>query len=209
MGDDKQGTSAPADEAWQQTSLRILDAADELFYGEGIQAVGVDAIAARAGVSKRTLYKHFASKETLLAAYLERRSVRTTGSYREQGPEGDPLAQMLAVYDNFEKRFADPAFRGCPFVNAVAELGGGDPQQPALGLAREFKLGRRRWFETRLRALGVTKPRLLADQLVILVEGAIATSLVRGGDPSAARAAGAAARVLLRSAGIVPRARRH
>lgn len=193
---------ATASDAHAQTTLRILDAADALFYGEGIHAVGVDAIAAHAGVSKRTLYKHYASKDALIGAYLARRSVQTTARYRDQGPPDDPQAQILAVYTTFERRFADPAFRGCPFVNAVSELGGDDPQHPALPLAKDFKLERRRWFETRLRALGVAQPRVLADQLVILVEGAIATSLVRGGDPGAARAAGAAARVLLRAAGV-------
>ena len=193
--------ATPAVEAHRLTSQRILDAADRLFYGEGIQAVGVDAIAALAGVSKRTLYKHYASKDTLITAYLERRSARTTENYRKRGPAEDPLAQILAVFAVFERRFADPTFRGCPFVNAVSELGG-DPQHPALPVAREFKLGRRRWFETRLRALHAARPRLLADQLVIMVEGALATSLVRGGDPGAARAAGAAARVLLAAAGL-------
>ena len=187
-------------EAHRLTSLRILDAADRLFYADGIHAVGVDAIAARAGVSKRTLYKHYASKDALITAYLQRRSARTTENYRDQGPAEDPLAQILAVFAIFERRFAEPSFRGCPFVNAVSELGG-DARHPALPVAREFKLGRRRWFETRLRALHVARPRLLADQLVILVEGAIATSLVRGGDPAAARAAGAAAKVLLAAAG--------
>lgn len=193
-------TSAAATHA--QTTLRILDAADALFYSAGIHAVGVDAIAAQAEVSKRTLYKHYASKEALVAAYLARRSVVTTDRYRDQGPPGDPYAQILSVYAVFERRFADPAFRGCPFVNAVSELGGDEPQHPALPLAKDFKLKRRQWFEARLRALGVVRPRVLADQLVILVEGAIVTSLVRGGDPSAARAAGAAARVLLEAAGV-------
>jgi len=193
--------AAPADEAHRLTSQRILDAADRLFYGEGIQAVGVDAVAAQAGVSKRTLYKHFASKDTLIAAYLERRSARAARNDRQQGPAEDPLAQILAVFAVYERRFADPSFRGCAFVNAVSELGG-DPQHPALPVAREFKLRRRRWFETRLRALQVARPRLLADQLVILVEGALATSLVRGGDPGVARAAGAAAKVLLAAAGL-------
>lgn len=188
-------------EAHRQTSLRILDAADRLFYGVGIQAVGVDAIAAAAGVSKRTLYKHYGSKDALITAYLQRRSSHTTRGYRDQGPPENPLAQMLAVFEIFERRFADPTFRGCPFVNAVSELGG-DPEHPALPVAREFKVMRRRWFEARLRALHVAQARLVADQLVILVEGAIATSLVRGGDPGAARAAGKAAKVLLAAAGV-------
>ena len=91
------------------------------------------AIAARAGVSKRTLYKHYASKEALVAAYLARRAVVATDRYRDQGPPGNPYAQILSVYDVFERRFADPAFRGCPFVNAVSELGGDEPAHEPRG----------------------------------------------------------------------------
>lgn len=174
---------------------RILRAADKLFYFQGIQAVGVDTLAKAAGVSKRTLYKHFASKDDLVAAYLERRAAALTAA------EGPPLQVVLGAFENLERWFATQSFRGCPFVNAVAELGGA-PGHPALPISAAYKARRRQWFEDNLRQLGVADPGALAEQMVILLEGAIATSLVRGGDPSVAASAGAAARVLLAGAGV-------
>jgi AcrR family transcriptional regulator len=174
---------------------RILAAADRLFYGQGIQAVGVDAVAAEAGISKRTLYNHFPSKAELIAAYLERRGAQVAT------PEGPPLAQILGVFDNLARWFGSKRFRGCPFVNAVAELSG-DRQHPAVPLAVALKARRVQEFETQLRALQVANAPALAQQLALLFEGAIATSLVRGGDPQAAHAARAAACVLLAAAGV-------
>jgi AcrR family transcriptional regulator len=174
---------------------RILDAADRLFYGQGIQAVGVDALAAEAGISKRTLYNHYPSKDALIAAYLTRRASQVVRI------DGSPLEQILGVFDRLARWFASAQFRGCPFVNAVAELSG-DRDHPAVEVCVAQKAMRREWFEAHARALGVADAPLLADQLVILMEGAIATSLVRGGDPACAHAAQAAARVLLAAAGI-------
>src|SRR6266567_7534700 len=95
---------------------RILETADRLFYLQGIRAVGVDTIAAEIGISKRTLYNHFASKDALISAYLARRFVAPRPS------DKSPLEQILGTFDSLERRFASRDFRGCPFVNAVAEL---------------------------------------------------------------------------------------
>src|SRR5881392_3961788 len=92
---------------------RILETADRLFYLQGIRSVGVDTIAAEIGISKRTLYNHFPSKDALIAAYLKR-------------------------------RFSAKDFRGCPFVNAVAELGTEDQSVRKIAIA--FKESRRLWF---------------------------------------------------------------
>src|SRR5438132_3421836 len=96
---------------------RILETADRLFYLRGIRAIGVDTIAAEIGISKRTLYNHFPSKDALITAYLERRFVLPRPS------TWPPAAQILATFDSLERRFSAKDFRGCPFVNAVAELG--------------------------------------------------------------------------------------
>ena len=174
---------------------RILAAADRLFYGQGIHAVGVDAVAAEAGISKRTLYNHFPSKDELVAAYLARRGQSVTA------PQGPPLVQILGVFDELARWFGNKRFRGCPFVNAVAELSG-DRQHPAVPLAVAIKERRAQQFEAQLRALQVPDAPALAQQLVILFEGAVAVSLVRGGDPQAAYAARAAACSLLAAAGV-------
>ncbi len=172
---------------------RILETADRLFYLRGIRAVGVDTIAAEIGISKRTLYNHFPSKDALISAYLERRFVQPGAS------DKSPPEQILATFDSLERRFASKDFRGCPFVNAVAEVG---PENRSVRkIAVAFKESRRLWFRDLLLQVGVADPEGLATQLVLLVDGSIAQDLVRD-DPAMARAAKAAAKVLLTGAGV-------
>ncbi len=172
---------------------RILETADRLFYLQGIRAVGVDTIAAEIGISKRTLYNHFPSKAELISAYLTRR-------FRQVPPSDEPpVEQILGTFDSLERRFASKGFRGCPFVNAVAELGTEDRAVRKIAIA--FKDSRRAWFRDLLLQLDVANADGIAAQLQLLVDGAIATDLVRN-DPSAARAAKDAARLLLANAGI-------
>src|SRR6195256_2744029 len=172
---------------------RILETADRLFYLRGIRAVGVDTIAAEIGISKRTLYNHFPSKDALIAAYLRRRFTQAPAS------DKPPIEQILGTFDRLERGFASKGFRGCPFVNAVAELGAEDRAVKEIAVA--FKESRRLWFRDLLVLLEVADPESLATQLQLLVDGAIAQDLVRD-DPSMARAAKDAARVLLGNAGV-------
>jgi AcrR family transcriptional regulator len=173
---------------------RILQTADRLFYQHGIQAVGVDTIAAEVGISKRTLYNHFPCKNDLVAAYLAGRS--------EQFPpsEKPPAEQILRNFDRLDRLFATPDFRGCPFINAIGELGD-NADAEIRKIARAFKDGRRAWFRDRLRELKVANADELSTQLQILVDGAIAAYVVRG-DKAAARAAKQTARLLLHDAGV-------
>jgi AcrR family transcriptional regulator len=172
---------------------RILETADRLFYLQGIRAIGVDTIAAEIGISKRTLYNHFPSKDALISAYLARRFVQP------QPSDKPPAEQILGTFDRLERGFASKGFRGCPFVNAVAELGTED--QAVRKIAVAFKESRRLWFRDLLLQLGVTDAEGLATQLTLLVDGSIAQDLVRN-DPSMARAAKQAAKVLLGNAGV-------
>jgi AcrR family transcriptional regulator len=172
---------------------RILETADRLFYSLGIRAVGVDILAAEIGISKRTLYNHFPSKDDLIAAYLKRRFTLAPAS------DKPPVEQILGTFDRLERGFASKGFRGCPFVNAVAELGAEDQSVKRIAIA--FKESRRIWFRDLLLQLDVADAEGLATQLTLLVDGSIAQDLVRD-DPSMARAAKAAARVLLENAGI-------
>jgi AcrR family transcriptional regulator len=181
---------------WSSKELmqaRILDTAGRLFYGQGIRAVGVDTIAAEIGISKRTLYNYFPSKDELILAYLSRRFIepRTT--------ERPLLEQILRYFDWLERWFATDTFRGCPFVNAVAELG--DATHPGTRMAVAYKERHRLWLRGALTQLNVADPDTLATQVAILIEGAIIAALVRS-DPGVARAAKAAARVLLTAAGV-------
>jgi AcrR family transcriptional regulator len=180
-------------------AARILAAADRLFYTQGIRAVGVDTVAARAGVSKRTLYNHFPSKDALIAAYL-------TARFRHIAPSDAPAReQILGNFDRLERMIADGSFRGCPYVNAVTEIG--DSRHAAARIALQFKEQRRLWLRALLEQMGVKDPDHLATQLQILAEGVLAAALVRG-DPSLARSARSAAEVLLDAAVRRPRKRR-
>jgi AcrR family transcriptional regulator len=172
---------------------RILETADRLFYREGIRVVGVDTVAAEIGISKRTLYNYFPSKDDLIVAYLSRRLRPIEESSLP------PAEQILDDFDRLERAMRRDGYRGCPFVNAVAELA--DPTHAAHQIAVAHKEKRRTLFRKLLIQLEVANPDSLAIQLMILGEGAVAQALVHG-DPKMARAAREAARVLLTAAGV-------
>jgi AcrR family transcriptional regulator len=171
---------------------RIMAAADRLFYQKGIRAVGVDTVAAEAGISKRSLYDTFPSKDALVAAYLRQRI--------QPLPPSDlpPAAQVLALFDQLHVRFAHGDFRGCPFVNAVTELA--EDCETARAIALDYKEDRRRHIASLLVRAGVRDPEVLASQIALLFEGAIASMLVRQ-DAEVALQARDAAAVLIRAAG--------
>ena len=177
------------------TRDRILEAVDRLFYRQGLQAVGVDAIAAELGMSKKTLYRHFPSKDELVIAYLK-------GRFRPLPAASDksPAEQILKNFEWFARSLAMAAdYRGCAYLNALAELG--DENSEARKLAVAFKESRRLWYRELLSRLDIDDPDMLATQLALLIDGAYAAMLVRK-DPSVGQAAIAAARVLLKDAGI-------
>ncbi len=179
--------------AKQTMQQRILDTAGRLFYGQGIRAVGVDTIAAEIGISKRTLYNYYPSKDELILAYLSRFLKQPKSSDR-------PLMdQILYYFDWLEGWFANDTFRGCPFVNAIAELS--DADHPGTKLAVAYKEQRRLWLRDALAGANVADPEALSTQIAILVEGAIIAALIRG-DPGMARTAKEAARVLLIAGGV-------
>lgn len=157
---------------------RILRTASEMFYREGIRAVGVDAIAARAGVTKKTLYERFGSKDELIVAYLRARDERwrgwLTGVVERTG--GSAKERLLATFDALEEWMERENPRGCGFVNAAAELA--DASHPARAVVMEQK----EWFRGYLTKLsaeaGAGNPEDLAEKLLILHEGAtVANSL--------------------------------
>ena len=178
-----------------ETRARILEAVDRLFYRQGIRAVGVDAIAAELGISKKTLYRHFPSKDDLIVAYLE-------GRFRPLPPISDkpPAEQILNNFEWFARSLSRAEdYRGCAFLNALAELGSDDSEASKLAVA--FKESRRLWYRNLLSRLDVDDPDGLATQLALLIDGAYAAMLVRK-DPAVGRSAIAAARVLLKNAGV-------
>lgn len=172
---------------------RILETTDRLFYRQGIRAVGVDTVAAGIGISKRTLYNYFPSKDALVVAYLERRFTPIPTSERSS------VEQILDVYDRVGQLFAAGALRGCPFVNAVTELA--DPTHAAAKIALVFKERRRLWFRDLLVAAKAKGADNLAGQLAVLLDGAIVQMLVRN-DAGMAEVARQAASTLLKAAGV-------
>ena len=151
---------------------RILKAARELFYQHGIHAVGVDAIAEAAGTNKTTLYRHFDSKDELVAECLREhgRDFEAAWAEIERAHAGKPRDQLLACLRFLAEFKLERIERGCALINAAVELP--EPDHPARRVVEEFKRrGRGRIIEL-CRQAGLRDPELLADELFLLVEGA-------------------------------------
>ncbi|WP_029150994.1 TetR/AcrR family transcriptional regulator [Microbacterium indicum] len=177
---------------------RVIEAADELFYGRGIGNVGVDAVRDAAGVSLRALYKEFPAKEDIVLAVLGlRHDMWTTGVRREVDGMTDPAARMLAVYDYLAVWFEEADFRGCGFINAFGELG--SSSRRVAEAVREHKQSFQRYVEEIVAAGGGS--RELAAQLAILAEGAQTTAAIAG-TSDAAGVARSAAETLIGAAGL-------
>ncbi|MBK1785644.1 TetR/AcrR family transcriptional regulator [Prauserella cavernicola] len=156
---------------------RVLEVAGKLFYDNGIHAVGVEGIASEAGVTKKTLYDRFGSKDALIAQYLRRRDERWREHLIrvvEQRGRISPSRRLLLVFDALEKWIADENPRGCAFVNAHAELP--DATHPGRDVIREQKQWLLEYLRTLAREAGARNPRKLATSLLVLVEGATVTT---------------------------------
>jgi AcrR family transcriptional regulator len=159
---------------------RLLEAAGELFYAEGVRSVGIDRVIERAGVAKASLYKTFGSKEQLVRAYLDERHARIIGQSRDAvdavDPR-DPVARILAVFDAQAKRFDVPDYHGCAFTAAAAEA----PRDGQVDEAtRAYRQEIRALFTELAIAAGAPDPPLLASQLQLLYDGGgIAANLDR------------------------------
>ncbi|WP_405136452.1 TetR/AcrR family transcriptional regulator [Nocardia sp. NBC_01388] len=153
---------------------RILNAASELFYNEGINATGIDLISARASVSKRTLYRYFPSKTALVEEYLRmlRQAAGSLWGASPQGSDSNPRERLLALFDSLEAS-AEP-MRGCPFHNAAVEAAAAMPG------VQEIVHAHKRDYADRItelaRQAGAADPQLLGNQLAVLFEGASALS---------------------------------
>jgi AcrR family transcriptional regulator len=171
----------------------LLDTALRLFQHEGFHAVGIDRILAEAGVAKMTLYKHFGSKQALIVAALERKNAQFFARLRASldGVPGGPRERLMAVFDIFGAWFAEPDFHGCLFVKAAGEYPGlGDPIHAAAADYKRRVLGE---LVELAREAGAPSPRLLAQRLMLLLEGATALAQVLGGQESARQARDTAA----------------
>jgi AcrR family transcriptional regulator len=176
---------------------RLLAAANELFYNEGIHTVGIDRVIEHAGVAKASLYNTFGSKDELVRAYLESRQAHVAERIMQAVERYDtPRERLLAVFEGQGDLFARPDYRGCAFIRASAESHPGD-------MAEQATEAYRHWVRALLTDLatqaGVPEPEILARQLHLLYDGGGQAARMDH-DPAAAAAARTAAAILLDAA---------
>jgi AcrR family transcriptional regulator len=159
---------------------RIIAAARELFYRNGIRAVGVEAIAEAAGTNKMTLYRHFDSKDALVAEYLRGLAAekRDVWASIEAAHPDDPRAQLDAWLTEAARNVTDPRSRGCALANAAVELP--EKEHPARCVIEQCKQDSRAKLVALCQRAGAAKPELLADQLFMLLEGALVCTQATG-----------------------------
>ncbi|MEV0822469.1 TetR/AcrR family transcriptional regulator [Nonomuraea rubra] len=180
------------------TRDRLLDAAAELFYREGV-GVGIDALCRRAGVSKRSMYQLFGSKDEVVAASLDRRAPAYQALLLPPADDDrPPRARILHVFERLEESAAEPDFRGCPFVAAAVEVK--SPEHPASLVARRNKDALTAFFRREAERAGAADPALLARQLTVAFDGASAQAVVQARGLDGLAVATAAA--LLDAAGL-------
>jgi AcrR family transcriptional regulator len=166
---------------------RILAAARDLFYWQGIRAVSVDAIAEAAETNKMTLYRHFASKDALVAEYLRElgQEIDAEWDALSSAHPGDPQGEIKAWLETVSECVASGAERGCPFANAAVELP--EKDHPARVVIEEAKQRHRQRLVELFRAAGLSGPEYLADEVFLLIEGARINIQSVGADGPASR----------------------
>ena len=180
---------------------RLLAAADELFYEEGVHTVGIDRVIERAGVAKATLYSTYGSKDELIRAYLAGRHDSRRRRLTEAVARGTtPREKLLAVFDALGESIAKPGYHGCAFVNASAEA---RPDSPTTEASDEYRGWVRALFTELTTAVGAADPEQLARHLILLYDGA-GISARMDHHPDAAAAARDAATVLIDAATAAP-----
>ncbi|EME55900.1 TetR/AcrR family transcriptional regulator [Amycolatopsis decaplanina] len=170
----------------------LLDAAEKLFYENGIQAVGMDQVRAASGLSLKRIYRFFEAKEDLVVAMLKRRDLRWRGSLAAHVEQvADPRERVLSIFDWLAGWFAEPGFRGCAWINAHGEFG--SSSEAVLAEVRAHKRAFHKQIETWVRATGLS----VTEPVYLLAEGAIVTAGISG-DAEPARQAREAVSALLR-----------
>lgn len=183
---------------------KLVDAAYELFSRQGIRAVGVDTIIARAGVAKMTFYRHFPSKEDLVLAFLDRREQVWTRGWLEEEIKrraSTPRDQLLTIFELFEEWFQRDDFEGCSFIDTMLETQG-NPESRVLSATRSHLAKIRLLVQSLAVEAGLREPRELAWSVQLIMAGSIVAA--RYGDPEAARRARRSAEMLIDAAAKPP-----
>ncbi len=183
--------------ALQQRREVLIDTAIELFAEHGYHATGIDTILAKSGVSKKTLYRHFRSKDELILAALKKYDSQFRNSFMRQIEEraGTPRERLLAVYDVAAHWFEQSNFYGCMYINAIGEFS--DSGTAIRQVCKDFKSQIRNYIEDLCRSMGAENPVELAEELALLMEGAIVTAQVSQKRGLAAKTAKTAAMALI------------
>lgn len=157
---------------------KVLRSASDLFYRNGIAATGVDTVVEHAGVSKRTLYNNFGGKDELVAAYLRDRNETWRASLAETTDRyEDPKERLLATFEAYGEWLVGDNYRGCAFINAASEIA--DPDHPARAVALSHKKGVQEHLANLATQAGLQEPETLAEELLLLLEGATVTASMR------------------------------
>ena len=178
---------------------RILAAASELFYKEGVQNVGIDRIIAESGVAKMSLYNHFKSKDALIAAWLQQQQENWQPWFQAavESQAMTPEDRLLTIFDTLQAWFEQSNFRGCAFINSIVELV--DPAHPGYQVALKNKQATFDYILKLVKAAGLSNPQALTQQLVILMNGATVVAMMQQSSEAAIRAKEAAAVLIARS----------
>jgi AcrR family transcriptional regulator len=181
MGKDARRYGEPEVNTLKRTAAaKVFETARELFYKRGIRAVGVDEIVHEAGVTKPSLYRAFKSKDDLVSACLQEsaKDSREALTLALAGAGDDPRRRLDAALRHFADKLSHPDFRGCPMSNVAVEFA--EPGSPAREIVEDCKSGLRHTIVQLCRDIGVTDPETLADGLLLVIEGAIATHHIFG-----------------------------
>ncbi|MFH5927320.1 TetR/AcrR family transcriptional regulator [Roseomonas xinghualingensis] len=182
------------------TRERIVTAASRLFYGEGIRAVSMDAVAEKAGVTKRTLYYHFTSKDDLVAAYLDGRDQPNLTLFQQwfTAAEGGLADKVRSIFFQLGRSARHPKWKGCGFLRTTAELTN-MPGHPAVTLAAAHKKKVEGWMQAIFEAKGLRGAPMLARQVALLMDGSF-TAVMLHRDPTYMEIAGETAHALVSAA---------
>lgn len=177
------------------TLKKLLDTTERLIYAGGIGATGMDQIVKVSGVARKTIYRHFKTKDELVAEALRKRDERWMNWFiTESEKGGTPVGKLLATFDALEQWFFTPDFRGCAFINAAGEIG--DPADPIRAVSKLHKVKLHDYLLQLTKEYSAADPEELAYEFLMLIDGAITVALVMN-DRNAARKGKQLARKLL------------
>jgi AcrR family transcriptional regulator len=189
-------SSAAAPESTSAKRAHLLATAQRLFYRDGYRIVGIDTLLAEAGVAKMTLYNHFASKEDLIVAVIEKldADVRVSLAQTLEAAGNSPSRRLLAVFDWLAAWFKSDDFKGCGFIRALSEFP--EPAHPVHQAAWRHKQAVNVILRQLAAEAGARHPAELANALSLLIDGAILAAHATGSASSAATAKATAASLL-------------